>query len=119
MDDYGDILTAEDAKRYWELVENVMRQTREGSRGRLPSIFMKYVRSTLLFPTTGVRHPLSLETLPQAAVMHADPSFVVLCANSPADGEFVLSPIRLGSRGDSYYEYLLCVLLHVRMETCR
>ena len=26
---------------------------------------------------------------------------------SPEDGRFVLSAIRLGSRGDSYYEYLL------------
>ncbi|TBU26799.1 glycoside hydrolase [Dichomitus squalens] len=26
---------------------------------------------------------------------------------NPTDGRFVLSPIRLGSRGDSYYEYLL------------
>ncbi|KAI8981325.1 glycoside hydrolase [Trametes punicea] len=26
---------------------------------------------------------------------------------NPEDGRFVLSPIRLGSRGDSYYEYLL------------
>jgi hypothetical protein len=26
---------------------------------------------------------------------------------SPEDGEFIISPIRLGSRGDSYFEYLL------------
>lgn len=27
--------------------------------------------------------------------------------NSPEDGELYLSSIRLGSRGDSYYEYLI------------
>jgi hypothetical protein len=28
-------------------------------------------------------------------------------ACSPADGRFVTAPVRIGSRGDSYYEYLL------------
>jgi hypothetical protein len=27
------------------------------------------------------------------------------------DGQYVTSPVRLGSRADSFYEYLLCVLV--------
>jgi hypothetical protein len=30
-----------------------------------------------------------------------------MCACSPANGQFVTSPLLLGPRGDSYYEYLL------------
>jgi hypothetical protein len=55
-------------KEYWKRVEEVMKITREGTRGRLPTVFM-----------------------------------------NPEDGEFIMSPIRLGSRGDSYFEYLLYV----------
>lgn len=50
IDEYGELMTLEDTKRYWELVENVMRHTREGTRGRLPSIFMKYVPRSSTHP---------------------------------------------------------------------
>lgn len=32
---------------------------------------------------------------------------------SPRSGRYLTTPIRLGSRGDSYYEYLLLVLFTV------
>ncbi|CAG7848092.1 Mannosyl-oligosaccharide 1,2-alpha-mannosidase MNS3 {ECO:0000269/PubMed:20023195} [Serendipita indica DSM 11827] len=46
--------------------DGVIKVTKEGTMGRLPSVFI-----------------------------------------NPDDGEFIISPIRLGSRGDSYFEYLL------------
>jgi hypothetical protein len=30
-----------------------------------------------------------------------------MLTDSPQNGQFVMSEIRLGSRGDSYYEYLI------------
>ncbi|PVF95472.1 glycoside hydrolase [Serendipita vermifera] len=62
----GSHITMEEALTYWRKAEHVMTVTRQGTRGRLPTVFM-----------------------------------------NPADGEFIISPIRLGSRGDSYFEYLL------------
>ncbi|KAG9023567.1 mannosyl-oligosaccharide alpha-1,2-mannosidase, partial [Serendipita sp. 407] len=65
-DEDGNPKTVEELRTYWNAVENAMKVAREGTRTRLPSVFM-----------------------------------------NPADGEFIVSPVRLGSRGDSYFEYLL------------
>ncbi|KAG8813112.1 mannosyl-oligosaccharide alpha-1,2-mannosidase [Serendipita sp. 399] len=62
----GNPKTMEELRSYWNVVEHAMKVAREGTRGRLPSVFM-----------------------------------------NPEDGEFIISPVRLGSRGDSYFEYLL------------
>ncbi|CCA77723.1 related to alpha-mannosidase [Serendipita indica DSM 11827] len=62
----GEIRTIDELRSYWNVVEGVIKVTKEGTMGRLPSVFI-----------------------------------------NPDDGEFIISPIRLGSRGDSYFEYLL------------
>ncbi|KIM27368.1 glycoside hydrolase family 47 protein [Serendipita vermifera MAFF 305830] len=66
MDEDSNVVTKEDLRTHWARADHIMTITRQGTRGRLPTVFM-----------------------------------------NPEDGEFIISPIRLGSRGDSYFEYLL------------
>jgi len=72
-------------QKYWNAVEKVMGVVREARmENGLASIFIKSA-----FPSVGMRQVL------------------IFWSFSPADGKFALSDIRLGSRADSYYEYLL------------
>lgn len=47
LDEDGEVMTEEEARKYWDLADGVSRVLREGTRGRLASAFLKYVFSTL------------------------------------------------------------------------
>ncbi|KAG8908765.1 mannosyl-oligosaccharide alpha-1,2-mannosidase [Tulasnella sp. 403] len=70
---------------YWKAAEKVMKVLKSALRSPLAPVFIKLVYASPIW-----------------AVMNLPNS-----SESPKTGQFVASDIRLGSRGDSFYEYLL------------
>jgi hypothetical protein len=84
------------SKRYAALITSLFRQT-EGISAKV----MAVIKQSASQPIVPIFLSYVAAHYPEACLCNAYP------VHRPETGQFIVSDIRLGSRGDSYYEYLL------------